>query len=114
MFKLIIAIAALVVCSWAWAEIFDSNWLYEECDGYDGKPSATCAAYYASTVDTTQILTSYFEGDSFFCMPENFTHGIGIKIWKRYMDDNPAQLTKKAIVTVNLSLQEAYPPPCDD
>ena len=114
MFKSIIAIAALVACSGAWSAPFDSNWLYEKCEELDGEPSVVCISHYAATVNTATIMTAYFEEDPLYCTPENFNLGIGIKIWRRHLDENPAQLTQPANLTIILSLQEAYPGPCED
>ena len=53
-----------------------------------------------------------YEKPKLFCVPENFTNGIGIKIWQRYLEENPEMLTDDAFSTIVLSLKEAYP--CDN
>lgn len=112
--RLVISLLALLLSGNAWST--DTANVIEHCERDEGRGDLYCVGYYSATVNATVRTTEVFkEAGSFdlFCPPDNFTMGIGIRIWQRYVEENPEMLTEQPYYSIILSLQDAYPIPCD-
>ena len=113
--RLIISLIAVLLSGNAWS--LDTAELIEHCERNDGQGNGYCIGYYSGVVNaTTHTISTFKVGEvevfDFYCVPENFTMGIGKKIWQRYVEENPETLTDIPFYTITLSLQDAYP--CDN
>lgn len=112
--KLILA-TCLMLSSNAWS--LDTAKLIEHCERNDGLGDGYCIGYYSGVLQATANTIATFKTGGlgvfdFYCAPENFTMGIGVKVWKRYVEENPEMLTEDPFYTITFSLQDAYP--CDN
>lgn len=99
----------------------DAIALLEQCEngdlnaerGYEQSAGqGACLGFYAGVVHATTDLKFVWEAPALYCAPDNFSPPIGLKIWRKYIEDHPEKLTSKATSTIWLSLSEAYP--CQD
>ena len=107
----IISLIAVLLSGNAWA-VSDTAKVVKTCEPGVGENQSFCVAYYSATVTATSAMWLLYDKPKLFCAPKNFTNEIGIKIWQRYLEENPEMLTDAAFETIVLSLQEAYP--CDN
>ena len=104
----LILLISLMLCANAWSQAVSTNELMPICE----EPERSCMSYYSAAVSMASLIDGIDEAQPYFCIPDNFNTRIGIKIWRRYVEENPEQLTDPAVGSILLSLMQAYP--CTD
>ena len=94
--RLVISLVAFLLSSSAWSNI-DSNDVVSECDDTQSAGEAFCVGYYSATITATTGTAGMLSEDKLLCLPDNFSTGIGIKIWQRYLEENPEKLTTRLL-----------------
>ena len=117
--KLICALCLTLSCS-AQAVAQDDAALHaalvETCQSDLKQLRDLCAVYFRGVLDFIQFTQDASDGEvpAFFCRPATLTPEIAVKIWNRYVEENPEHLTDPIIVSLLRAMLDAYPPPCEN
>ena len=106
----LILLTSLMLCANAWSQALSTNELMAICE--EPELELSCSSYHSAAVSTAWLMAGIDEAPPYYCIPDNFNTGIGIEIWRRYVEENPEKLTDPAVGSILLSLIQAYP--CTD
>lgn len=95
----------------------DGNVLLESCKSTDD-PNPTdisrglalyCLGLVQGVMNTHVLVARGLGEKAMLCTPEGVTTGQGVKIVKKYLDENPSKLHQDSTVLVTLALMNAFP-----
>lgn len=106
----VIAVAACVGPSVSIAEAqspVTGSFILPHCERGEER-GIVCTALVAGFFQMHSLLKSQF-GRGLYCTPPGVTAGQAIRIYLRYLQDNPARLHEEAGVLYGLAMAKAYP-----
>ena len=90
----------------------ESNKLQYMCEDIGSTDWAMCAGYFAGMQNIGAVWSGYAEiGGSKgpYCVSANVTPDIHLRVWQKYVEENPEELAKPAVVTYIGAMQDAFP-----
>lgn len=110
--RTLLAIATALLAALPVQAQLESNELLYWCEDTGSADQAMCAGYFAGLQNSGAIWSAKAEiegSEKLYCASSNVTPDIHLRVWQKFVDENPEMLAKTAIETYLAAMRDAFP-----